>query len=76
MRANLFSRDVTIRQAPYYYTVVLRAKRCTARTRPDGKHLQQEVLNRNLQQGRIVWSANYKMAEYCAQHALDGMVDV
>ena len=49
--ASLCSRDVT---------VVLRAKRYTARTRPDSQHLQQEVRNRNLQQLGIAWSGRYK----------------
>ena len=54
---------------------MLRAKR-KARTRPDGQHLEQEVQNLNLKQVRIVWSGRYKPAEYCAQYALGGMLDV
>ena len=61
-------------QAPKYYTLELRAKRCTARRRPDDQYLQQEVKNRNLQQVRIFRSSRYKTAEYCTQHALGEMV--
>ena len=49
----------------------------TARIGRDGRHLQYEVQNRRLRQEAVLRSGRgTKTAEYCVQHALDGMVHI